>query len=261
MHTLDYWFLAGVLLFVSSALAHLGALWRPEGLAQRLAWRAQSLALIYWPLLLICWGLRFGEGGLNRLLLGSSAWTISGLYWLSLRRYPLETLGSVVSVISAVLGALAFLFTRPIQLSDDLNAWALYIHISLAILGITALSVSATMSVVYLWVERRFKAKQLRAQSGAKLPSLITLDQLSLKGLMVGFPLYTLALLVGTTQALKSREGSLHLSYIVATLAWAIYGGVLQARLTAGWRGRRAAWLTLLAFMGVLLVLLQYSVR
>ena len=261
MHTLDYWFLAGVAVFLTSALAHLTALWRTQGVAQTIAWRAQGLALIYWPLLLTCWGLRVGEEGLNRLLLGSSAWLVSALFWLSLKRYPLAPLGSVVSVISAVLGALAFLFTRPITFSEDVSAWALYVHIGLAILGLTAFSVSAVMSVFYLWAERRFKAKQLRTQSGVKLPSLITLDRLSLKGLLVGFPLYTLALLIGTTQALKSNDGALQLSYLVATFSWALYGGVLQARLTAGWRGRRAAWLTLLAFSGVLVVTLQYSVR
>ena len=261
MHTLDYWFLAGVVIFLTSALAHLAAIWWRQGLAQRVAWRAQGLALIYWPLLLTCWGLRFGEGGLNRLLLGSSAWAISGLYWLSLRRYPLEPLGSVVSVISAVLGTLAFLFTRPIHFGEDISAWALYVHIAFAILGLTAFSTSAVMSVFYLWAERRFKAKQLRTQSGVKIPSLITLDRLSLRGLMVGFPLYTFALLIGTIQALKSQGGALQLSYVVAVISWVLYGGVLQARLTAGWRGRRAAWLTLIAFGGVLFVLLRYSVR
>ena len=78
---------------------------------------------------------------------------------------------------------------------------------------------------------------------------------------MVGFPLYTLALLIGTIQALKSQGGALQLSYVVAVISWALYGGVLQARLTAGWRGRRAAWLTLIAFGGILFVLLRYSVR
>lgn len=260
MHTLDYWFLAGVVIFLTSALAHLTALWRVVGVAERVAWRAQTVALIYWPMLLTCWGLRFGEGGFSRLMLGSSAWAISALFWLSLKRYPLAPLGSIVSVISAILGAFAFLFTRPITLSENVSVWTLYVHIGLAILGITAFSVSAIMSVFYLWAERRFKTKQLRPQ-GMKLPSLITLDQLSLRGLLIGFPLYTLALLVGTVQALKSHDGTIHLSYIVATVAWALYGGVLQARLTAGWRGRRAAWLTLLAFASVLIVLIQYSVR
>lgn len=261
MHTLDYWFLAGVAIFLSSALAHLAILWREHPVIHFVAWRAQLVALIYWPLLLTCWVLRFGEDGFNRLLLGSSAWIVSALYWLSLKRFALAPLGSVVSVISAVLGVFAFLFTRPITLSENLNAWALYIHIGLAILGLTAFSVSAIMSVFYLWAEKRFKTKQLRTQSGVKIPSLITLDQISYRGLMVGFPLYTLALLIGTTQALKTQEGALQLSYLIATIAWALYGGVLQARLTAGWRGRRAAWLTLIAFAAILLVLFQYSVR
>lgn len=261
MSALDLWFLAGVFIFLTSALAHLLALWRRGGRSLLVARHALTLGLVYWPLLLSCWWLQRGGEGFNRLTLGASAWGVAGLYSLSVKRAQrLEQLGSVASVIAATLGGFAFLFTRPISLNEEMSVWALYGHISLATLGLTAFSVSAGAGAFYLWAERRLKSKQMRAVEGGRLPSLITLDELSLKGLLVGFPLYTLALLIGSVQALKG-QGELQLSYVVASAAWLIYGGVLQARLTAGWRGRRAAWLTLTAFAALLTVLALYSMR
>lgn len=259
MRALDIWFLVGVALFVLSALVHLVALWRPSGRAPRLAARALDVGLVFWPLLLVCWWYHHGGEGLNRLLLGASAWSVGALYRASLLRYPLAPLGSVASGTAAALGALAFMFTRPVSLDPSVSRLALYGHIALALGGLTSFSVSAGASGLYLWVERLLKSKQ-RPSSGARLPSLSTLDALCLKGLLVGFPLYTLALLIGSAQAFKG-QGGLHLSYVVSAGAWLVYGGVLQARLTAGWRGRRAAWLTIGAFLALLLVVAQYSVR
>jgi len=259
MRPLDLWFLVGVALFVLSALVHLVALWRPLGRAPRLAARALEVGLAFWPPLLACWWLHHGGEGLNRLLLGASAWTVAALYRASLLRYPLAPLGSVASGTAAALGALAFMFTRPVTLDPHLSRWALYGHIALALGGLTAFSVSAGASGLYLWVERRLKSKR-RPAPGARLPSLATLDALCLRGLLAGFPLYTLALLLGSARAFQGH-GGLHLSYVVSAGAWLVYGGVLQARLTAGWRGRRAAWLTIGSFVALLLVVAQYSVR
>ena len=49
--------------------------------------------------------------------------------------------------------------------------------------------------------------------------------------------------------------------YIFALATWAAFGVLLIARVGAGWRGRRAAWLTLGGFGGAMLVLLAYFLR
>ena len=82
----------------------------------------------------------------------------------------------------------------------------------------------------------------------------------SLQSLLIGFPFYTLALLVGSAQAFKAKTG-IHMSYIIAFTSWIIFGIVLQARLTAGWRGQKAAWLTLMAALGVFIVVTNYAIR
>ena len=46
-----------------------------------------------------------------------------------------------------------------------------------------------------------------------------------------------------------------------ATITWLCYAGLLGGRLGLGWRGRRAAWVTVAGFVAALLVLTIYFVR
>ena len=75
----------------------------------------------------------------------------------------------------------------------------------------------------------------------------------------IGFPFYTIALLLGSAQAVRSGTDEIKLAYILASLSWLIYGIVLRARLTAGWRGRNAATLTIIGCLAAFVVVGMYS--
>ena len=49
--------------------------------------------------------------------------------------------------------------------------------------------------------------------------------------------------------------------YAAASITWLCYAGLLGGRLGLGWRGRRAAWVTVAGFIAALLVLTIYFVR
>ena len=49
--------------------------------------------------------------------------------------------------------------------------------------------------------------------------------------------------------------------YLLTVIAWAVLGALLLARLATGWRGRRAAWLTVGGFSAAALVLVGYFLR
>ena len=261
MSLMDQWFLIGGGIFAGSTLLHLCALWTNSDRYKKWALRSLEGALVFWFLLLICWGMRFGGEGISRFFLGLAGWGVALLYRGALLKYNLQTMGSFITALSTLFTLFAYLHTQPVQFNTDVSKWVLFIHIGLAMVGLIAFSFTASFSVIYLIQERKLKSKNLaHMKAKNRLPSLYVLDQLCLKGLLVGFPFYTVALLLGSAQAMKS-QGSLHFSYIVASGSWLIYGGVLQARLTAGWRGRKAAWLTLVALVGVVSVVAQYSLR
>jgi ABC-type uncharacterized transport system permease subunit len=261
MHAMDSWFLAGISFFALSTCLYLASLNRHQGKLTAWAKRSLDLALVFWFALLICWSVRFASIAPSRLLLGGAAGSLTLLYRLSLRRYQWHNIGSVVTATSTVLATFSFILSRPLQLNVDANQWLLIIHISLAMIGLIAFSISAIISGLYLITSQRLKHKKhaMMAQSSS-LPSLNVLDQICLKSLLIGFPFYTLALLLGSVQAFQSHT-KIHMSYVIAIISWFIFGIVLQARLTAGWRGQKAAWLTLIAALGVFMVVASYTLR
>ncbi len=264
---LDPWFIGGATLFAMSGVLHLSSMWRGNDAGEeRSKWWSKislDISLGYWSLLLVCWLLHTGGQGASRLWFGLSALAVGLSYRLIDRRVKVRSLGGVISALIALLAVFSYQLSGEPSLTapsvDSSMPTTLIIHIALAVAGLAAFAVSASMSGLYLVVAKRLKSKQL-VMGSKRLPSLSTLDEINLKGLLIGFPLYTGALLVGSAYAFGG-SGELSLSYLVSLGSWSIYGGVLQARLTAGWRGQRAAWLTLIAFIGILLVAASYSFR
>lgn len=137
------------------------------------------------------------------------------------------------------------------------------VHIFLATLGVAVFALAAVLALLYLVQERRLKRKMFD-QAGREAP-LATLDRLALRCVSVGFPVFTVALLTGALWI--ARLGGLATpearrpEYLLAAAAWLAFGTLLVARVGAGWRGRRAAWLTLGGFGATLVVLVFYVMR
>lgn len=259
--TLDTWFAIGVGAYALTTATYLASLWTPQArVADVAAWMLRG-SLLFWALLLICYGIQAGLAGGTRLGLGLSGFSLGALYLFLARRYPIRALGSFVSALGTVLVALALLVHQPTTVlnSGEVGAWVLRIHIGLAFVGVTAFAFATAVSVVYLMQSRSLKAKKKHGTDlRRRLPPLDVLDRLSLRSIVVGFPFYTVSLLLGSFQAVRG-EGGVRVSYVVALVSWMIYGAVLQARLTAGWRGRRAAILTACGLVAVMIVVTQYS--
>jgi ABC-type uncharacterized transport system permease subunit len=88
----------------------------------------------------------------------------------------------------------------------------------------------------------------------SRLPSLDTLDRLSARFLVAGFPLLTLGVATGLLWIGSARAGSSQwLRQGVGLLAWLQLAAVLFMRGAAGWRGRRAAYGTIGGFLFAML--------
>jgi ABC-type transport system involved in cytochrome c biogenesis permease subunit len=73
----------------------------------------------------------------------------------------------------------------------------------------------------------------------------------------LGFPLLTLGIVTGAISADFSRGSyvSWNQEQTWALVTWVFYFVVLLGRLTVGWRAKRAAYLTVIGFAGVILTL------
>jgi ABC-type uncharacterized transport system permease subunit len=154
--------------------------------------------------------------------------------------FPLATL----LTLSAAVGQKPAQFDSPILRSG----W-IYVHITLIFVGYAALLFSFFSSVLYLLQERSLKAK--RVGGFLKLPSLAVIDDIGQRSLVLGFPFMTLGMIAGAVLAASSiGSGYFHDPKIVLSLLmWGVYMLLLFTRWTAGWRGRRAAVLSAVAFI------------
>lgn len=215
--------------------------------------------------------LRLQQTGLSPLAdvheaLSAFAWLVAAGYaGLRLFQPKLGPAGLFITPITALLLAISAVTARQEPLSTRVGATLLPLHIGTALVAIAALALASAVSIMYLLLERRLKQKRF-GPIYQQFPSLEVLDGFAFRSIAVGFPLFTLAILAGVFTAREALsalllQGNQILQYGIGLVGWAIFGVVLQARLLAGWRGRRAAVWSIAGFVCSLAVLLLYLAR
>jgi cytochrome c-type biogenesis protein CcsB len=167
-------------------------------------------------------------------------------------RLQMAVIGSYVAPLAAAaFGAAALMMkSGPLQLPETLRSVWLPIHVTLAILGYALFVMAASVSLVYLAYESRLKAKRPLAAGGERLPSLEKLDRINYHLLGWGFMMLSLAIVSGAiwADATWGHFWSWDPKESWSLVIWILYAGLLESRLAAGWRGRRAAALTIVVF-------------
>jgi ABC-type uncharacterized transport system permease subunit len=179
--------------------------------------------------------------------LSMCAFLVALIYLFVHWRYKMESLSVFIFPLVFVMALVATLGNPVSAWSSPVvrNAW-LTVHIVLVLLGYAALLFTAGASLIYLFQERELKARKPRGLY-YRLPPLGTLDDLISKSMALGFVLITLAVVAGSTWAfieLKSnwiRQPRIAISFFT----WGVYLALVFLRTTAGWRGRKAAVLTI----------------
>lgn len=135
------------------------------------------------------------------------------------------------------------------------------IHISLAVLGVALFAVAALASVLYLVQARQLKNKKfgLLFRRG---PPLELLDTVVQRCVNLGFPIFTVAIVLGAVwMARLGREALATPQYALALVAWFAFAGLLLTRTVAGWHGRRSALFAIVGFTTSLAVVVLYLLR
>ena len=123
------------------------------------------------------------------------------------------------------------------------NAWLL-VHVMMVLSGYAALLLTAVASVFYLIQERSLKQKK-SVQLFRRLPPLGTLDNLITNSMGFGFVFITLGVVAGSAWAfIESGTAWIKDPRIaLAFVTWGFYLTMVFLRATAGWRGRKAAFM------------------
>jgi ABC-type uncharacterized transport system permease subunit len=179
-------------------------------------------------------------------LLSMCAFLLVLVYLFAHWRFKLESLSVFVFPLVFV-AALVGTMGNPVSTWSNpviRNTW-LTVHIVLVLLGLAALLLASIASLVYLFQERELKRKKPQ-KSYYRLPALGTLDDVISQAMAVGFVLITLAVIAGTTWAfIDAKPGWLaDPKILISFITWGIYMALVFLRTVAGWRGRKAAILT-----------------
>jgi ABC-type uncharacterized transport system permease subunit len=134
----------------------------------------------------------------------------------------------------------------------------LVLHVGLVLAAFAGFTLAAALAGLYLWQERRLKSRSASVLR-VPAPSLATLDELEGKTIAFALPALTLGIGVGLLR-LRSDGGGVDALMAVTVVTWLVYGAFLVLRYGVGWRGRRAAYLSLLGFALVLAVRLGLPV-
>jgi len=178
------------------------------------------------------------------------AFLITALFLFIYWRYRLDSLSVFIFPLVFVMTLVASL-GRPVSTSwasqTVRDTW-LMVHVVLVLLGYAALLFTAVAAVLYLLQERELKRKKPRSFYH-RLPPLGTLDDLITRFMGLGFVLITLAVIVGSTWAfVELGTGWVTEPKIAISLfTWGIYLAMVFLRVSAGWRGRKAAVLAITA--------------
>jgi len=180
----------------------------------------------------------------------TGALAFTGAYLVALRKHDLRWLGLFVSIsVLLTLGtAITLLYRNSAPLVPALKSTWLVIHVVAAIISGGVFLLANVIAASYLYLEA-MESKRERKPWAKRLPDLETLDQLSYRLVAFVFPLWTFAVIAGAIWAESAwgRYWGWDPKETWAFITWVAYAAYLHARVTIGWRGKRAAWLCLFA--------------
>ncbi len=247
-----------LLAYAGGAAAFLGWLVRPH---QRLVTAGRVLLLV--GLVLHLASFVAAHQGLTAAGFGSGVWkggqlfsllaafVVAGYLALDLR-YRMPVAGAFVAPFTVAVMVPAHLVqSQAHAIAPELtHSVALAVHVIAAALGTAALALAFGLAVLYLASEKQLKSKH-PGRLFARLPSLELIDRVGYQLAVWGFVFLSLAIATGS---LASRESSGSAMPFApkegfAILAWALFAALIQARLVAGWRGRRVAILVVVGFV------------
>ncbi len=144
--------------------------------------------------------------------------------------------------------------TLPPDRSTKMWTW---LHLVFILLGDVGLCVAFLASVMYL-VQSSFLKHKARPDHALQLLSLERLERMSRRAITLAFPLLTCGLLLGMLLMIQTNQLEWLDSKVISTgLLWLVMVLVIVVRFGMHMTGRKVAWLTVLAFI---LLLMAFSV-
>ncbi|HEX6400621.1 MAG TPA: c-type cytochrome biogenesis protein CcsB [Actinomycetota bacterium] len=192
------------------------------------------------------------------------------------------------AVLTLAIAAMLFP-VDPSPLQPALNSYWIRIHVVAAIVGSSLFAIGGIATILFLVKDRseRRTLAELRERApapimggsievdaphdlvadpedpgtgsgprrGGILPPAAVLDRIAYRAIAFAFPIWTFAVIAGAIWAQEAwgRYWGWDPKETWSFVTWTIFAGYLHARSTAGWRGRKAAWIAVVGFVALLM--------
>ena len=139
-----------------------------------------------------------------------------------------------------------------------------WVHVSSLLFAYASFALASVLGLTYMLQFKEIKKKHL-GFFYSRLPSLQILDTMNSRAVTIGWVFLTVGVAVGVIWAAQARAvapdnenlqamfSPNDMKIVFAFITWAVYSFAVFARRTLGWNGRRAAWLSAVGFVIVLL--------
>jgi len=182
------------------------------------------------------------------------AWCISLTFIIANIRYRINALGAFILPLVSLLTIFSQLFwAENHEFPARFNSAWVHFHVSVAFLAYSAFFMTFISGVFYLIQENELKEKNFRFLY-FRLPSLQVCDELLRRSLLVGFVSMSLTIISGAIWAQHAwgRFWSWDPKETASLITWGIYLILVNYRFSAKWRGRRAAYISIIGFVSTM---------
>lgn len=193
------------------------------------------------------------------------SWCILLTHYFIVYKYKIKALSAFIVPLAflaiSIASALPMEYKKVEPLVPALQSYWLLIHASVCFLSYAAFAIAFGTALMFIIQEKRIKHKKID-NFYFKLPSLEISDEVSYKSVAIGFPLLTLGIITGAIWAQNAwgRYWGWDPKEVWSLITWIVYALYLHARLQSGWRGRKAALLSIIGFAVVLFTYLGASI-
>ena len=261
------------LLLAVSTVLYIGHLWFTSATVGRWATGMATLGVVgILGGLLARWFEAHGAQG-AALLAASSLYEVTILFsaatviiYLAMElSYRNRSAGAfVMPIVMSAVGFEIWLVSNgqasPHVLVPALKIYWMNAHVLANLVGYGSFAVAAGMGGMYLLRQGAESIGRSNAFPLRVLPGLCEIDRLIFRAIAVGFPVFTLAMVLGATWAHEvwGRYWAWEPKEVWTLVVWVVYAAFLYLRLAKGWAGGRMAWwavlgfgVTLFSFVGV----------
>ncbi len=182
------------------------------------------------------------------------AWCVSLAFMIANFRYKIDALGAfILPLVSVLMIFSEVIWEENRAIPPLLESGWVHFHVTVAFVAYAAFFLTFVSGILYLIQEKDLKEKKFRFLY-FRLPSLQVCDELLRRSLYVGFISMSLTIVSGAIWAQQAwgKFWSWDPKETASLITWGIYFILVNYRLSAKWRGRRAAYISIIGFASTL---------